>query len=483
MIPKIIYVIIIFNDLKYEMHEVKSGLQTKTRTHTEWVPCYVSLSACPDPSCSPTLYKLYNNLVDTYFVGWLGTAEIAAVQFIWPVIFLMMSIGMGLSLAATSLISQYTGAHEYDASRKVAGQILSLSLLLSITIGIIGYFASGPPAASLCRRPAPCIQMQRCLLKSFFWVFPVCFLCFSYTAIKTGLGDTYTPMKISALSAFTNMFLDPLFMFTLGFGLRGAAIATVLARAVFGFYAVMTLFNKSSDFHIHIRDLKLDFKILRQIVKIGLPSSFGQSMTSLGFMIMNVFIVSYGQATLSAFAIGNRISGLILMPAMGVGNALASIVGQNIGADNLARAKEAVRTSTVVTSIVLVAGGAIIVILSESIIRLFSTDPFVVAQGTFYLRLITASLPLMGIYQILIGTFQGSGHTVYAMIMMLGRLWFFRLPLIILLGRLTDLGSNAVWYSMITSNFLICIVGGLIYFSGKWHTKTITLTDSQEVSS
>jgi putative MATE family efflux protein len=424
-----------------------------------------------------TLY----NLVDTYFVGWLGTAEIAAVQFIWPVIFLMMSIGMGLSLAATSLIFQYTGAHEYEASRKVAAQILSLSTLLSITIGIVGYLASGP-LLHLMQATGVLYTNAKMFIEVIFLGLPSMFLMFSYTAIKTGLGDTYTPMKISALSAITNMFLDPLFMFTLGFGLRGAAIATVLARAIFGIYAVCTLFNKSGDFHIHIRDLKLDFKILKQIVKIGLPSSFGQSMTSLGFMIMNVFIVSYGQATLTAFAIGNRISGLILMPAMGVGNALASIVGQNIGADNLKRAKEAVRTSTLVTSIVLVAGGAIIVILSENIIRLFSTDPFVVAQGTFYLRLITASLPLMGIYQILIGTFQGSGHTVYAMIMMLGRLWFFRLPLIILLGKLTDWGSNAVWYSMITSNFLICVVGGVIYFSGKWHEKTITLTDSPEVS-
>jgi putative MATE family efflux protein len=280
-------------------------------------------------------------------------------------------------------------------------------------------------------------------------------------------------MKISAMSAVSNMFLDPLFMFAFGFGLRGAAIATVLARAVFGIYAVTTLFDKKNDFHIDFSDLYPDFAALRSIVKMGLPSSFGQSMTSFGFMIMNIFIVGFGQATLTSFAIGNRISGLILMPAMGVGSALASIVGQNIGAGNLTRAKSAVKTSTAVTTVVLVLGGIIILFLAENIVGIFSKDPLVIEQGTFYLRLVTASLPLMGIYQILIGTFQGSGHTVYAMIMMLGRLWLFRLPLIIVLGKITDLGPNSVWYSMIISNFLICLVGAVLYFSGKWHEKTI----------
>ncbi len=415
-----------------------------------------------------TLY----NLVDTYFVGWLGTTEIAAVQFIWPVIFLMMSIGMGLSMASTSLISQYTGAHSHEKAKKIAGQILTLSTILAITIGIIGYFLTGP-ILHLMQAEGALYHNAKAFLEVIFLGLPSMFLMFSYSSIKTGLGDTYTPMKISALSAFTNMFLDPLFMFTFGFGLVGAAIATVLARAVFGIYAVATLFNKSNDFYIEVSDLIPDFKSLAQIVKMGLPNSFGQSMTSLGFMIMNVFIVGFGQATLTSFAIGNRISGLILMPAMGVGSALASIVGQNLGADNLKRAKEAVKTSVLVTTAVLVIGGAIILYFAEHIVMIFSNDPLVIDQGTYYLRLITASLPLMGVFQILIGTFQGSGHTVFAMIMMMGRLWFFRIPLIIILGKIPSLGANSVWYSMITSNFLICLVGAVIYFSGKWHAKTI----------
>ncbi len=114
----------------------------------------------------------------------------------------------------------------------------------------------------------------KAFLEVIFLGLPSMFLMFSYSSIKTGLGDTYTPMKISALSAFTNMFLDPLFMFTFGFGLVGAAIATVLARAVFGIYAVATLFNKSNDFYIEVSDLIPDFKSLAQIVKMGgLPNS------------------------------------------------------------------------------------------------------------------------------------------------------------------------------------------------------------------
>ena len=415
-----------------------------------------------------TLY----NLVDTYFIGWLGTTEIASVSFIWPLIFFMMSIGMGLSLASTSLISQYTGAEDHEKAKHIAGQILTLSTAIAVTIGIGGFFITEPLLIFL-QAEGELLVNAKAYLEIIFLGLPTMFLMFSYTSIKTGLGDTYTPMKISAMSAISNMFFDPLFMFGFGFGVRGAAIATVLARAIFGIYAVYTLFDKSRDFHISVQDLVPDFKGLSKIVKIGLPNSLGQSMSSLGFMIMNIFIVAYGQGTFAAFSIGNRIAGLILMPAMGVGSALASIVGQNMGADNLKRAKEAVKSSFLFTTAVMVAGGLVILYFSQSIVMLFSDDPLVIEQGTFYLRVIVMSLPLMGLFQIYIGTFQGSGHTVYAMIMMLGRLWIFRVPLIILLGRFTDLGANSVWYAMIMSNVLICLVGSAIYFSGKWHKKTI----------
>jgi Na+-driven multidrug efflux pump len=194
---------------------------------------------------------------------------------------------------------------------------------------------------------------------------------------------------------------------------------------------------------------------------------------ALGFTILNVFLVGFGEVTLTAFAIGNRVSSLVLMPTTGIGSALSTVVGQNIGADNVARAKEAVKRSVVISTVILSAGGALMYPFSERLISAFTMNAEVIYHGTNYLKLIIVAVPLMGFFQILNGTFQGSGHTVYSMILMMGRLWGLRIPMIVALSHTPSFGPNSVWYAMIASNFIICCVGWGIYFTGRWQRKVI----------
>jgi Na+-driven multidrug efflux pump len=196
-------------------------------------------------------------------------------------------------------------------------------------------------------------------------------------------------------------------------------------------------------------------------------------MTAFGFTILNVFLVSFGEVTLTAFAIGNRISSLIMMPAMGIGNALATIVGQNLGADNVSRAKLAVRNSTIMSTIFLVVGGLIMLPFVQQIVKAFSTDPEVIKNGTEYLTMIIYGIPLMGFFQILVGTFQGSGHTISAMILMMGRLWVLRIPMVYMLSRLEGFGPSSIWMAMIASNLITCLIGLGIYLTGRWQSKII----------
>jgi len=280
-------------------------------------------------------------------------------------------------------------------------------------------------------------------------------------------------MIFSGLAVGLNVILDPILIFGLGMGVGGAATATIIARGIFSFYAVYRLFLSPKGIKLKKRHLKFKKEILSRIIKVGLPAAVGQSTTAFGFIILNIFIISFGQSTLAAFGIGNRINSLILMPAMGIGSALATIVGQNLGANNIARAKQAVKTSTKLTTIFLLIGGSIIFMLSDVVISQFTTDPEVFKQGTFYLRLVTASLPFMGLFQIFIGTFQGAGHTIMAMSIMMGRLWGLRIPLILIFKSFTNLGHHSVWYAMILSNALICIVGLGLYMTGRWQTKII----------
>lgn len=417
-----------------------------------------------------TLY----NLADTFWVSKLGTLQMAAITLVFPVIFLSLSIGTGINVAGTALISQYIGSNKHKDATKVATQMFSFSILLSIVLAIIGYFAS-PYIVRGMGGEGDVLKYSTQYLSIMFWEIPGMFSFLVYTSIKQAQGDTVTPMILNVMGVVLNIFLDPLFIFTFGMGIKGAAIATVISRMIFAVYAVYTLFAHKNGIYLDKNNLKLEKKTLMQIISIGLPASIGQSAAAFGFIILNSFVISYGANTLAAFGIGNRINSLILMPVMGIGSALATVIGQNLGADKKDRVKLAFKSAMKLSTLFMVGGGILLFFSSASIVSIFvKDDPEVFRQGTDYLRLISASLPLMGFFQVFVGTFQGSGHTVYAMMMDMGRLWGIRLPMIVLLKEFTSWGPNGVWYAMVMSNALICIFGAIIYIRGKWQNQVIT---------
>lgn len=412
------------------------------------------------------------NLTDTFWVSKLGAVEVAAITLIWPVIFFSMSLGIGINIAGNALISQYTGSGQKKRASEVAGQILSFSVIFSTILAVAGYFLA-PYIVSAMGGRGELFRQASAFMQIIFIGIPTMFTFFAFFSIKQGQGDTVTPMKFSAAAVIMNIILDPIFIFTFNLGIEGAAWATVLSRSVFSLIAVYSLFNSKQGIRLYLKDLRINRDILSTVIKIGIPSSIGQSTAALGFSILNSFIVSFGSTTLAAFGIGNRINSLILMPAMGVGNALATIVGQNLGADQLDRAKEAIKKSILISVTFLGLGGVVVFFLSERVIGLFTQNPEVLAQGTYYLKLISISIFLMGIFQTFIGTFQGSGHTLSAMIIMGGRLWGLRIPLILVFKNIFHLGPNSVWYAMVLSNALICLISYAIFLTGNWQHKVI----------
>lgn len=413
------------------------------------------------------------NLTDTYWVSQIGATELAAMSLVWPLIFFMMSLGIGISTAGSTLIAQYVGSDDLDSAEKIAGQMLIFALAFSLIVGIIGYFLI-PYIVSAIGAEGELYTKSCEFLGIMFLGMPTMFLMFTFNAIKNGQGETKTTMLYGAVSVAINIILDPILIFTFHMGIRGAAIATVFARGVVATYAIYRLFKVTHGVRLKSKNIKFNGKILKKLIKIGLPASIGQSMAAFGFAVLNIFIISFGTKTMTAFAIGNRINSLVLMPAMGVGSALATIVGQNLGADRIDRAKEAFKSSVMLNTIFMVIGGIIVFIFSESLIRIFAkNDVLIIEQGTFYLRLISATLPLVGYFQIFIGTFQGAGHMVMAMILTMGRLWALRIPMILLFKSYTNLAEKSIWYAMILSNVLICLIGLIMYLSGRWQKKII----------
>ncbi len=243
------------------------------------------------PIIASNLIQTLYNLTDMYFVSKLGEEQMAAMQITYPVIFFMISIAMGLSIGGVALISQHIGSNDKYAVRKTAGQVISISLLIAFIIGAMGYYLARPILYAMNAR-GDLLQYGVTYMQIIFLGLPTMFLTFAYTSIRQGEGDTFTPMIINVLSVVTNIVLDPIFIFFFGLGMAGAAYATVLARGFFNFVAIYLLFSKKhNSLGLKLKDLKIDFKYLKPLVKVAIPASIGQAMTALGFIVMNGFVL------------------------------------------------------------------------------------------------------------------------------------------------------------------------------------------------
>ncbi len=425
------------------------------------------LFALAIPVITSNLFQSLYDLTDTYFISILGTRYLAAMQLIWPVIFMTLSLASGLAVGGAALISQAIGAKAHGDSKIYAGQLLTLAGLSSLMIGCIGFFLSETIAGWM-GATGQLKDLAATYLSISFIGLPTVFLFFAYTAIRQAQGDTKSPMKLTIISVLINVVLDPIFIFTLNMGIAGAAWATVLARAVVLLYAFPKMILSDSGIVLRWVDLKPKRKPLNQLIKTSLPAATGQATASLGFAILNTFIIGYGEAVMTAFAIGNRLSALTFMPAQGYGTALVTVAGQSIGAHNIKRATNAFWESVLWTAVILSSMGILMYFASDVIVGIFSKDPVVITQATAYLKLILMTLPFFGVFQNLIGLFQGSGHTKYAMMIMMGRLWVLRIPMVLIARSFNQLGAEVIWYAMVGSNVLIVFFGLSIYLSGKW---------------
>ncbi len=426
-----------------------------------------------------TLY----NLADGLWVTQLGLVEFAATSFVWPVNFLFISLGFGLSIAATSILSQLVGADKLEEANEYASQIMVMSVIVSVVFAIMGYFMT-PFIVKAMGAKGQLLDFSITYLRLTFLDMPFMFIYYNINSILTAEGNVVTPMILSGISALINIILDPIMIFGwFGFpamGIAGAAIATVISRVFLAIAGILFIKYKNTLIKLKLKNFKFDKTKLKKILKVALPSSIGQSGSALGFMVLNGFIVSFGDATVTAYAMVNRITSLVMQPTNGIGAALTTIMGQNMGSGNLKRAKEGFRKSVIFTLILSAIFMIILFSFDTQVIKFFmqnqeasATGPIVLEQGLEYLMYSTLFIPLMGLFSIFQGVFQGSGHTKYSMYMEIGRLWIIRLPMILLFKNFTDLGPTGVWLAMSASNLIVCVYGFIIYKSGKWENSLV----------
>lgn len=416
------------------------------------------------------------NMADGFWVSMIGSVEFAATSFVWPVEFLFISIGSGISIAGTSLLSRLIGADKTTEAKKYSSQLFALSIISSVVFTIIGLILT-PFIIKLMGASGRLEIYSSIYLKIMFLSLPFIFFYFVFNSIMVSQGNTALPTILSGISAIINIILDPIFIFPLNLGIAGAAYATLLSKFFLCFAAFIILKKSNSPLKPSFKKFKFDLSLIKKILSIAIPSSIGQSGSALGFIVLNTFITSYGTSTMAAFGIVNKITSLISQPAMGFGAALVTITGQNLGGGNIDRVKSAFKKSSIIVIIITTLGSLLLYFNNDAVINFFmqsKDDMTVIDQGLVYLNYILFSMPLMGMFSVFQGIFQGSGYTKYSMNMEIGRLWFVRLPMILLFKYFTNIGSNGIWFSMSFSNLVICTYGYIIYKKGLWQNKSIS---------
>ncbi|MBN2432448.1 MAG: MATE family efflux transporter [Acidobacteria bacterium] len=434
-------------------------------------------------SAAQTLY----NLADTFWLGKLGRQALAAPVISFHIIFFIIAIGMGFSLTATALVSQYTGAGQPEKARQAAGNILVYSVGFSFVLAALGLIFE----RSLLRflgTPEDTFYPTLIYLRIMLWGMPLAFPFFVYQSTMHGYGDTMSPLKVELISVGLNLAVDPILIFGwLGMpalGVAGAALATVFTRGLSSLIGLHFLFSRTKGLSLNLHHLRPETKILPLMFRIGLPSSVGMSGTSLGFLVLLGIVNAFGSVIISAYGISTRVVHLFMMPSLGVSHAVTAIVGQNLGARRPDRAKAAVRLGIRLVLLIIVPSMILVAALGKQLTIFFiPDDPLVHEIGGPMFLLVAPAVLFFSLAAVLNGAFQGSGFTVPVMVSNLSRIWLFRIPAVYLLCMLvlggpgTSGAALGIWWGMLLSNFLAFVMIGIWYGRGAWTRARITLSD------
>ncbi len=416
------------------------------------------------------ILKTLHDLVDGIFLGTvpdvdgvsISTSMQSAIGLTWPVYFIFISFGMGLSVAGNALIGQYVGKGDHANANRYASNVILLSVLMGIAFTIIVYFFT-PQVLLLMGAKDLELHYAVTYLRIRSFELPFLFLSFGFQAVRQATGDTVTPVSISAFSILTNIILTGIFVLVFHWGIAGAAGATLIANIVMMPFILYYLASSKTGIKVSLKKEVFDMEISRDIFKIAMPASMGQAIQAVGFVILNASVYSFGEDVSAAFYIGNRINSLIMFPVLSVSSIVAIYVAQNIGAGNIPRAKHAFATGMKMAIILMTIGALIIIPFRFSLVGLFNHEPSTLDYAAQYTLFLHLGLPLMAIFQTFLSTFQGSGDTKYSFVMAIIRLWVIRIPLVFLSMKFTNLGPAGIWYAILISNFVMVFVGIFLY--------------------
>lgn len=414
------------------------------------------------------LQTMYN-LTDTYWLGKIGTSQLAAINLVTPMQNIILNFGSGITVAGSVLIAQYVGAKDKKNAISMANQIFACAMIFSIVCAFLCFLGT-PYIVSWLGADGVTYDYSKTYLRVIILDMPFLYTINIFSAINQAQGDTVKPMLLNFMGIIINMILDPLLMIVFDLNILGAALATLFAKVPSAMIAYYSLNKKANPIHLELSKLKFEADKISKILRIGLPTAIGGSTMQLGFLLMSKNVYKYGTEAMAAYGIGNKVNGLITLPSNGLGSAVATIVGQNVGAKQLERAKEGYLKSRRIAVCFLFIGGMILSrpFISQAIVGIFTKDAAVKAMAADFLSIMAFWCWTNGIYNCSTGLFQGTGHTEVNMIIDATRLWVFRFLTLFICESILHMGVRSVWYCVVVSNGISSLILYILYKTNLW---------------
>jgi putative MATE family efflux protein len=411
------------------------------------------------------------SVVDMFFVGRLGANAIATVGLTESVVTIIYSIGIGLSTAATAIVARRIGEKNPDAAAHAAAQSIIIALIAAVVLSIAGMVFSGHILA-LMGAAKDVVSEGAIFTRIMMGGSLAIMLLFLINGIFRGAGDAAMAMKSLWIASGVNIILCPVLIWF--FGLKGAAIATVIGRSSGVVYQVFHLNKGQGIIKIHAPHFHFDPGIIKSIIKIATPAAMQFVIASGSWIVLARLVAETGGTDASAgYQIAIRNVVFFILPAWGMGNAAATLTGQNLGAGEIKRAEQSVYLSAKYNVVFMSLVTILFVGFSRPIIRIFSHDDAVVNYGAQALQIIGTGYIFYGISLVMMQALNGAGDTRTPTWINFICFWLFQIPLAYFLAKGLDLKSTGAFIAIPVAETVIALVAWYYFRRGKWKEKKV----------
>jgi putative MATE family efflux protein len=387
------------------------------------------------------------NIVDTAFIGRLGAASIAALTFAFPIFFILISLNSGLGVGINSIVSRLLGAKNREMAENAAAHGILMTAVLAIAVYILGRLILGPLyslfGADQDVRALSMSYMTIVLLAVLF-MFPA----YAINSIFVAQGDTRTPMKIQALGFVLNAILDPIFIYPLRFGVRGAAIATDIAIAI-SLLVYVHFLRKRSYLRVRFRSFRFSLVLCREIFRVGAPASLMMLTMSIYVMFLNRFMAHFGTGYVASFGLATRLESFVSLPIFALSISLLTLVGMFQGAKRYDLAKSISWYGVGVGVAAAGAIGLLFYVFPAVFLKIFTQDRLILMIGSAYLRVDVLTFPTMAMAMIVSRVLQGMGFGFPGFIINAVRIFFVAVPLAYMFVFVLGYGFLSIAWAMV----------------------------------